>query len=92
MPRFIRGGDGWCEWRDDGKEGGVDGIPVKYDMNLLENNELYNLVEDPKEKNNVYDEFPEVASKLEELSRKARIELGDNITGIKGKGNREDGK
>ena len=75
-----------------GKEGGVDGIPVKYDMNLLENNELYNLVEDPKEKNNVYDEFPEVASKLEELGRKARIELGDNITGIKGKGNREDGK
>ena len=75
-----------------GKEGGVDGIPVKYDMNLLENNELYNLVEDPKEKNNVYDEFPEVASKLEELGRKARIELGDNITDIKGKGNREDGK
>ena len=75
-----------------GKEGGVDGIPVKYDMNLLENNELYNLVEDPKEKNNVYDEFPKVASKLEELGRKARIELGDNITGIKGKGNREDGK
>ena len=75
-----------------GKEGGVDGIPVKYDMNLLENNELYNLVEDPKEKNNVYDEFPKVASKLEELGRKARIELGDNITDIKGKGNREDGK
>ena len=75
-----------------GKEGGVDGIPVKYDMNLLENNELYNLVEDPKEKNNVYDKFPEVASKLEELGRKARIELGDNITGIKVKGNREDGK
>ena len=40
----------------------------------------------------MYDEFPEVASKLEELGRKARIELGDNITGIKGKGNREDGK
>ena len=75
-----------------GKEGGVDGIPVKYDMNLLENNELYNLVEDPKEKNNVYDEFPKVASKLEELGRKARIELGDNITDIKGKGNREDCK
>ena len=58
-------------------------------MNLLENNELYNLVDDPKEKNNLYDEFPAVASKLEELGRKARIELGDKIIGVKGKGNRE---
>ena len=72
-----------------GKVGGVNGIPVKYDMNLLENNELYNLLEDPEEKNNVYDKFPEIVSKLAELGRTARIELGDNLTGIKDNGNGE---
>ena len=69
-----------------GRPGGVDGIPVKYDMNIIEQNELYNLKDDPGELYNIYNEFPEIAKKMEELGEKARIELGDNLTGIKGVG------
>ena len=69
-----------------GRTGGVDGIPVKYDMNVIEQNELYNLKDDPGELYNIYNEFPEIAKKMEELGEKARIELGDNLTGIKGVG------
>ena len=71
-----------------GRAGGKDGIPVKYDMNLIEKNELYNLKDDPQEKINVYDSFPEIAKKMEELGDKVRIKLGDNLMGIKGKENR----
>ena len=71
-----------------GKDGGKDGVPVKYDMNLVDKNELYNLKDDPQERINVYDKFPEIAKKMEELAEKARVELGDNLKGRKGKGNR----
>ena len=71
-----------------GKKGGKDGIPVKYEMNLIDKNELYNLKDDPQERIDVYDKFPEIAKKMEELAEKARVELGDNLKGRKGKGNR----
>ena len=71
-----------------GKAGGKDGIPVKYEMNLIDKNELYNLKDDPQERIDVYDKFPEIAEKMEELAEKARVELGDNLKGRKGKGNR----
>ena len=71
-----------------GREGGKDGVPVKYDMNLIEDNELYNLSSDPEEKINVYDRFPEIAKKMEKLGEEARIELGDNLLGVKGIENR----
>ena len=71
-----------------GREGGKNGIPVKYDMNVIENNELYNLKDDPEEKINVYDKFPDIAKKMEKLADEARIKLGDNLLGIRGKENR----
>ena len=71
-----------------GKKGGKDGIPVKYEMNLIDKNELYNLKDDPQERIDVYHKFPEIAKKMEELAEKARVELGDNLKGRKGKGNR----
>ena len=71
-----------------GREGGKNGIPVKYDMNVIENNELYNLKDDPEEKINVYDKFPEIAKKMEKLADEARIKLGDNLLGIRGEENR----
>ncbi len=71
-----------------GKAGGKDGIPVKYEMNLIDKNELYNLKDDPQERIDVYGKFPEIAKKMEELAEKARVELGDNLKGRKGKGNR----
>ena len=71
-----------------GRDGGKDGVPVKYDMNMIESNELYNLSSDPEEKINVYDRFPEIAKKMEKLGEEARIELGDNLLGVKGIENR----
>ena len=71
-----------------GKDGGKDGIPVKYEMNLIDKNELYNLKDDPRERINVYDKFPEIAKKMEKLGDEARNELGDNLLGIKGEENR----
>ena len=71
-----------------GRPGGIDGIPVKYDMNVIEQNELYNLKNDPRELYNVYNEFPEIAKKMEELGEMARNELGDNLSGKKGMGMR----
>ena len=75
-----------------GREGGRNGFPVKYDMNLIVKNELYNLKNDPEEKINVYDRYPHIAKKIEELGDEARNILGDNLKGIKGKENREVGK
>ena len=71
-----------------GRVGGKDGIPVKYDMNFIESNELYNLKDDPQEKINVYDRFPKIAKKMEKLADEARIKLGDNLQGVEGKENR----
>ena len=71
-----------------GKAGGKDGIPLKYEMNSVDKNELYNLKDDPQERIDVYDKFPEIAEKMEELAEKARIELGDKLKGRKGKGSR----
>ena len=53
------------------------------------NSDGYNLNDDPEERNNVYDKFPEIASKMEKLGEKEREELGDNLTGFKGKENRK---
>ena len=51
-----------------GRPGGVDGIPVKYDQNVVSENELYNLKSDPKELNNVLNDYPDIVSKLDKTS------------------------
>ena len=75
-----------------GRPGGVDGIPVKYDQNIVSENELYNLKSDPKELNNVLNDYPDIVSKLEKMGEEARYDLGDNLTNVKGVGTREVGK
>ena len=75
-----------------GRDGGKDGMPVKYEMNPVEANELYNLINDPEEKLNVYDKYPEIAKQMQELADQARFELGDKLTGVEGTENRELGK
>ena len=47
---------------------------LKYDMNIIDKNELYNLKDDPQERIDVYDKFPKIAEKMEELAANARIE------------------
>ena len=75
-----------------GRPGGIDGIPVKYDQNIVSENELYNLKSDPKELNNVLNDYPEIVSKLDKMGEDARYDLGDNLTNVKGSGSREVGK
>ena len=66
-------------------------MPVKYAMNKVNSNELYNLKNDPSEEYNVYEENIEIAKKLEEMGERARNELGDKLTSRTGKGVREIG-
>ena len=56
-----------------GKDGGKDGIPVKYEMNLIDKNELYNLKDDPQERIDVYDKFPEIVKKWKNLLKKQEL-------------------
>ena len=74
-----------------GKQGGKDGMPVKYEYNQVKSNELYNLIVDPRELSNVYSENMEIAKKLEEIGERARNELGDKLTSREGVGVREIG-
>ena len=65
---------------------------MKYDQNIVSENELYNLKIDPKELNNVLNNYPEIVNKLEKMGENARYDLGDNLTKVKGAGTREVGK
>ena len=74
-----------------GKPGGKDGIPVKYESNEVKSNELYNLEDDPSEMKNVYMENIEKAKELEKMGENARQELGDALTSRVGDGVRKIG-
>ena len=50
---------------------GKDGMPVKYENNIVKSNELYNLKEDPSETTNVYSEYIEKAKELEKMGENA---------------------
>jgi arylsulfatase len=74
-----------------GRNGGKDGLPVKYDQNIVSENELYNLKNDPSELENIINDHPEIARKLSNMGDNARKDLGDNLTNIKGSGTRDVG-
>ena len=71
-----------------GREGRDDGIPIKYEYVNLETTELYNLIDDPSETKNIYNEFPEIAKKIEILADIKRKEIGDDLTNVNGTENR----
>ena len=50
-------------------------MPVKYEMNEVSYNELYNLKNDPGEQYNLYNEKIEIVKKLEDIGERARKEL-----------------
>lgn len=54
--------------------------------------ELYDLENDPSESVNLYEQNPEVVSKIMEQIQACRIDIGDAFTGIKGKNNRPIGR
>ena len=66
-------------------------MPVKYEMNEVSDNELYNLKNDPGEQYNLYNEKIEIVKKLEDIGERARKDLGDKLTSRIGKGVREIG-
>jgi arylsulfatase len=69
-----------------GRPGGKDGIPAKYENIKLTAPELYNLRSDAAETRNVAAGHPEVVERLQAEAEQARAELGDNLTGRKGRG------
>ncbi|MEE2947671.1 MAG: sulfatase [Verrucomicrobiota bacterium] len=52
---------------------------------------LYNLADDIGETKNVLDEHPGLAKRLAKLAEGMRVDLGDDLTGVKGSGTREPG-
>ena len=74
-----------------GREGGRDGTPVKYDQNET-GVELYDLKNDVGETRNVLKEYPEVAKRLHAAAEEARRELGDKLNKVKGTGVRPHGR
>lgn len=75
----------------DGRKGGVDGVPVKYDHKTSEL-ELYDLKADVSESKNVAKDHPEIVERLKKAAEVARKDLGDKLTKVKGTGVRPHGK
>jgi len=71
-----------------GRMGTNDGIPIKYEYINLEEKELYNLIDDPSETKNVYDQYPDIVKKIEILAEIKRSEIGDILTNSIGSENR----
>jgi len=74
-----------------GKPGGSDGSPAPY-ANAKIGLCLFDLRADPGETTDVAQQHPEVVARLQALAAKAREDLGDKLTGAKGKGVREPGR
>jgi arylsulfatase A-like enzyme len=74
-----------------GRKGGSDGTPAAY-ANEQIGQCLYDLRADPGESKDVAAEHPEVVERLLRLAQAAREDLGDTLTGTKGKGVREAGR
>lgn len=64
------------------KEGNLDAIRSGDYKLHLHLKELYNLDADVGETDNKYDELPDVVQKLEDMAEVARVDLGDDITGV----------
>ena len=75
-----------------GRPGGHGGLPAPYEYRKIEHAELYDLATDISEATNVAAQHPDVMEQLQSESEKARQELGDALTKVKGKGDREPGR
>jgi arylsulfatase A len=76
-----------------GRPGGKDGIPTKYEDATLTAPALYDLKNDVGEKTDVAAQHPEEVQRLLAFAEKCREDLGDSLTNRpKGKGSREPGR
>jgi len=76
----------------DGQEPGKDGQPGDYRMIDLEEIELYDVVNDVSETENVAREHPEIVSEIKFLANGMRQRLGDALLGLEGSETREPGR
>ena len=74
-----------------GREGGKDGYPVNYDMNEIDEIELYDLNNDISESKNVADQHPKIVLEIKSLADEMRKKLGDKLLNIEGTENRPAG-
>jgi hypothetical protein len=74
-----------------GRSGGRDGYPVQYDQ-VKVGPALYDLDSDIGETTDVADEHPDVVARLTAAAEAARDDLGDSLTGRKGKNIRPPGR
>ncbi|MEQ8474453.1 MAG: sulfatase [Marinoscillum sp.] len=75
-----------------GRQGGQNGLPVIYEQENVEEIELYNLVSDPSETNNIAQEYSEVVATIQKYAEDMRQKLGDELTNVVGTENREPGR
>jgi hypothetical protein len=75
-----------------GREGGHDGLPVKYEHKTLTKPELYDVVSDISETTDIAADEPEVVEKLLAIAERARADLGDTLTKRKPTGARPSGR
>lgn len=68
---------------------GNDGQPGNLSTSEVNKCELYDLRRDPGERYDVISQYPEIAAKLMKIADETRAELGDNLTRVKGKEQRE---
>lgn len=78
-------------WRDARVKPANDGHSGKYVYHKT-GLELYDLKNDIAEQHNVAAQHPDVVQKMQQLADAMRVELGDNLTKVKGRANREPGK
>ncbi len=71
---------------NDGKPGPVN------EFHQLKDTLLFDLRRDPGERYNVLSLYPEVTEKLSQMANEARIDLGDDLTGVEGKNRRPCGR
>ncbi|MHC5005755.1 MAG: sulfatase family protein [Planctomycetota bacterium] len=76
----------------EGRAPGSGGTPGKYDWDRRTDLELYDLHADVAESRNVSADHPDVIARLIALAEAMRCELGDNLTGVKGTGQRPPGR
>ncbi|HUX56465.1 MAG TPA: sulfatase [Bacteroidales bacterium] len=69
---------------------GKDGLPGKVSKISI-SLALYNLRQDPSERYDVKELYPEIMEELQKVAEWAREDLGDDLTGIKGKNRRPAG-